>query len=117
MRLARFSQKAKAVISKNPDHFTTHLLFNRFLGRAWKTEDELVQALQNVINGSNNNGAVNRKVSSNEVSLLAQIATRRAGITCKGSGTIHSGKIVFSWRNQGELAKLNALFNENVNSE
>ena len=56
LRLARFSQKAKAVISKNPDHFTTHLLFNRFLGRAWKTEDELVQALQNVINGSNNNG-------------------------------------------------------------
>ena len=117
LRLARFSQKAKAVISKNPDHFTTHLLFNRFLGRAWKTEDELVQALQNVINGSNNNGAVNRKVSSNEVSLLAQIATRRAGITCKSSGTVHSGKIVFSWRNQEELAKLNALFNENVNSE
>lgn len=116
LRLARFPQKAKGIISKNPDHFTTRLLFNRFLGRAWKDEQELVQALQNVIKG-NKNKSETKKVSSSEVIQLAQIASRLAGISCKGSGTVQAGKIVFTWRNQEELDKLNALFGENILSE
>ena len=112
LRLARFPPKAKAVISNNPDQFTTHLLFNRFLGKAWKTEDELVQALQKAVH-SRNDGTVNRQAISSDARLLAQSATRRVGVSCKSSGTIHSGKLVLIWRNQEELARLNALFNGN----
>jgi ParB family chromosome partitioning protein len=110
LRLARFPEKAKAVIRGSPDHFTTHLLFNRFLGRAWEREAELVQALRQVIEGRSNNGAAPRKAVSEEASKLEQSATRHVGVACKASGTAESGKLVFTWQSREELDKLSELF-------
>jgi ParB family chromosome partitioning protein len=110
LRLARFPEKAKAVIRGSPDHFTTHLLFNRFLGRAWESEAELAQALKQVIEGRSNNGAAPRKVVSEEASKLEQSATRHVGVACKASGTAESGKLVFTWQSREELDKLSELF-------
>jgi len=109
LRLARFPQKAKAVIRSNPDHFTTHLLFNRFLGKAWKSETELVQALRQVVEGRSENGT-SRKAVSKEAVKLEQSAARYAGVSCKASGSAESGRLVFTWRNREELDKLNELF-------
>jgi ParB/RepB/Spo0J family partition protein len=113
LRLARLPQKARDVIRNNPDHFTTHLLFNRFLGRAWKNEAELVRALSQVVEGRNGGGAEVRKAASREASRLAQSAERYAGLTCKASGTAESGKLVFTWRSREELDKLSKLFSKN----
>jgi ParB family chromosome partitioning protein len=112
LRLARFPEKAKAVIRGSPDHFTTHLLFNRFLGRAWEREAELVQALRQVIEGRSNNGATPRKAVSEEASQLEQSAARYVGMACKASGTAESGKLVFTWQNREELDKLSKLFQQ-----
>lgn len=114
LRLARFPQSARDVIRNNPDHFTTHLLFNRFLGRAWENEDELVLALYEVITGrkAREAGVRQRAEVSMEASLLAQSAQRIAGITCKATGTAESGKLVLTWRNREELEKLNQIFNQ-----
>ena len=110
LRLARFPEKAKAVIRSSPDHFTTRLLFNRFLGKKWDSEAELVQALRQVIEGRRDNGATTRKVVSEEASQLEQFVTRYVGVTCKASGTAESGRLVFTWKNKEELDKLSKLF-------
>jgi ParB/RepB/Spo0J family partition protein len=112
LRLARFPEKAKAVIRGSPDHFTTHLLFNRFLGKAWKSEAELEQALRQVIEGRSNNGAASRKVVSQEASNLEQFAARHVGVACKASGTAESGRLVFTWQSREELDKLSKLFQQ-----
>lgn len=109
LRLARFPAKAKAVIRSSPDHFTTHLLFNRFLGKKWENESELVQALRQVIEGRRDNGAPTRKVVSEEASRLEQFVTRQVGLACKASGTAESGRLVFTWKSREELDKLNKL--------
>lgn len=109
LRLARFPEKAKAVIRSNPDHFTTRLLFNRFLGKKWENEAELVQALRHVIEGWRDNGAPARKVVSEEASRLEQLVTRQVGLACKASGTAESGRLVFTWKSREELDKLNKL--------
>jgi ParB/RepB/Spo0J family partition protein len=110
LRLARFPEKAKAVIRSSPDHFTTRLLFNRFLGKKWDSEAELVQALRQVIEGRRDNGATTRKVVSEEASQLEQFVTRQVGVTCKASGTPESGRLVFTWKSKEELDILNKLF-------
>ena len=112
LRLARFPEKAKAVIRNSPDHFTTHLLFNRFLGKAWKSDGELVQALGQVIEGHKNNGAAHHKVVSREASKLEQSAALHAGVACKASGNAESGKLVFTWRSREDLEKLIKLFQQ-----
>lgn len=112
LRLARFPEKAKAVIRSSPDRFTTHLLFNRFLGKAWKSDGELVQALRQVIEGNKNNGAAHHKVVSREASKLEQSATLHVGVACKASGNAESGKLVFTWRSREELDKLIKLFQQ-----
>lgn len=112
LRLARFPEKAKAVIRSSPDHFTTHLLFNRFLGKAWKSDGELVQALRQVIEGNKNNGAAHHKVVSGEASKLEQSAALHVGVACKASGNAESGKLVFTWRSREDLEKLIKLFQQ-----
>jgi ParB/RepB/Spo0J family partition protein len=110
LRLARFPEKAKAVIRSSPGHFTTHLLFNRFLGKKWASETELVLALRQVIQGGRDNGAASRKVVSEEASRLEQSATRQVGVNCKATGTAESGRLVITWKNREELDKLSQLF-------
>lgn len=110
LRLARFPEKAKAVIRRSPDHFTTRLLFNRFLGKKWESEAELVKALWQVIEGRRDNGAPPRKLVSEEANRLEQFAANRAGVTCKVSGTAEAGKLVLTWKNREELDKLSKLF-------
>lgn len=110
LRLARFPEKAKAVIRSNPDHFTTRLLFNRFLGKKWESEAALVRALRQVIEGPRDNGATPRKLVSEEASRLEQFVTRHVGVTCRASGTAESGRLVFTWKNKEELDILNKLF-------
>lgn len=110
LRLARFPEKAKAVIRNSPDYFTTHLLFNRFLGKAWKNEAELVRALRQVVEGRSNNGATPRKAVSQEASKLEQSAARYSGVACKATGTAEAGRLVFTWRSKEELEKLSKLF-------
>jgi ParB family transcriptional regulator, chromosome partitioning protein len=113
LRLARFPAKAKAVIRSSPDHFTTRLLFNRFLGKKWESEAELAQALQQVIEGRRDNGDAPRKVISEEASRLEQFAAHQVGVACKAIGTAESGRLVITWKSREELDKLNELFQRN----
>lgn len=110
LRLARFPQKAKAVIRNSPDRFSTHLLFNRFLGKAWKNESDLVQALQTVVEGQAKRNGRPPKTVSREAARLEQSAARHTGVACKAGGTSESGRLVLTWKSKEELQKLNELF-------
>lgn len=112
LRLARFPQNAKGVIRENPSHFSAHLLFNRFLGRAWKSETDLVQALRQVVEGQSKKSVASgpRKVASREAAKLEQSAARFAGVDCKANGTAESGKLILTWKSREELEKLHQLF-------
>ena len=110
LRLARFPQKAKDVIRQNPEPFTAHLLFNRFLGRAWPKETELLQALRLVAEGRSVKTATPRKAVPQEVNQLAERAKRTAGVGCKASGSAENGKLTLTWKSREELDKLRKLF-------
>lgn len=110
LRLARFPTEAKAVIRAAPEHFTAHLLFNRFLGRAWPSEAALVEALRAVSNGKNRTAAPARLQVAPEVKRLADSVCRRAGVMCRASGAPEGGKLILSWRSREELEKLHRIF-------
>src|SRR5262249_9114518 len=112
LRLARFPEKAKAIIRGSPDHFTTHLLFNRFLGEGGESEADRAQALRQVSEGRSDSGASSRRVVSAEASNLEQSAARHVGVACKASGNVESGKLVFTWKSREELDKLSKLFQQ-----
>jgi ParB/RepB/Spo0J family partition protein len=117
LRLARYPEKAKAVIRSRPDCFTTRLLFNRFLGKKWESEEELIQALRQVIEGRRDDGAAPRKIISEEASRLERFVTRQVGVSCKASGTAESGRLVFTWKSKEDLDKLTRLFVERQQAE
>lgn len=110
LRLARFPQKAKDVIRQNPEPFTAHLLFNRFLGRAWPIETELVQALRLVAEGRSVKTSAPRNAVPQEVNQLAERAKLTAGVVCKASGSAENGKLTLTWKSREELDKLRKLF-------
>ena len=110
LRLARFPPKAKDVIRQNPEPFTAHLLFNRFLGRAWPEERELVQALRLIAEGRSAKTATPAKSVPPEVKQLAERAKRTVGVSSKASGSAESGKLTLTWKSKEELDKLRKLF-------
>src|SRR5262249_12495960 len=51
LRLARSPKRAKALIRAHGEPFTAYLLFNKFVAKKWKNDDELFRALKETVNG------------------------------------------------------------------
>jgi ParB family transcriptional regulator, chromosome partitioning protein len=109
LRLARYPQTAKELIRSNRDVFTTNLLFNKFIAKNWKGDEELMRALREAINGKKPQVAKPAKPSSGFQRLLKSI-DRHEGLVCQGKGTDESGKITLRYKDNAALEKLIAVF-------
>jgi ParB family transcriptional regulator, chromosome partitioning protein len=109
LRLARYPQMAKELIRSNRDVFTTNLLFNKFIAKNWKGDEELMRALREAINGKKPQTSKAAKPSTGFQRLLKAIS-RHEGIAVQGKGTEESGKITLRYKDHPTLERLIAIF-------
>ena len=112
LRLAKYPEKAKLLIRAHRESFTTFLLFNKFVAKSWKSEDVLMQALQQVVAGKE--AARNKKElrPTREALRLVQSINRYNGLSCKVKGTPESGRMVITYQNRAAFEKVIALFEQ-----
>ncbi|HKX27359.1 MAG TPA: ParB/RepB/Spo0J family partition protein [Blastocatellia bacterium] len=116
LRLARYPQRAKDLIRANRELFTTNLLFNKFIAKNWKSEEELLQAVREVIGNRPKLQpaapvTTPTDLSTNLTRLIA-LVNRYNGLGCKAKGTDESGKIVITYKSKSALEKILSLFEE-----
>lgn len=113
LRLARYPKQAKALIREHKEAFTAYLLFNKFIARTWKSEEELMEKLKAVIEEKKAPQQKTRETLAPEADRLIQAFQGYEGLKCKVTGNNEKGKIVIDYQNQAALEKIIALF-ENV---
>lgn len=109
LRLARYPEKAKSVIRAHQDVFTTYLLFNKFIAKTWKSEEELLQRLEDAVKGK----GITKKSAAPPppaVNRLVRAVQSFNGLKCKVTGNYETGKIVIDYKNQAALDRIIALF-------
>ncbi len=111
LRLARYPQKAKDLIRANREVFTTNLLFNKFIAKNWKSEDDLLQALWEAVNGRKPNPQPPARMTAN-LNRLVKSVNRYNGLNCKVEGDDEAGKISITYKSQAALEKIISLFDE-----
>jgi ParB/RepB/Spo0J family partition protein len=111
LRLARYPQKAKDLIRANPEVFTTNLLFNKFIARNWKSDDELLEALKEAVNGRKPNPSPPAKLTASQNRLVKSVK-RYNGLDCKVMGGDEAGKVTITYKSKTALEKIISLFDE-----
>jgi ParB family chromosome partitioning protein len=111
LRLARYPQKAKDLIRANRGVFTTNLLFNKFVAKTWKSDDELLQALKEAVNGKRAQPQPSAKMTTTQNRLVKSVS-RYNGLDCQVSGSDESGRITISYKSKAALEKIISLFDE-----
>ncbi len=109
LRLARYPQKAKDLIRANREVFTTNLLFNKFVAKNWKSDDELLRALKEAVNGRKPQPQPPAKMTTNQNRLVKSVS-RYNGLDCKVSGSDEAGRITIAYKSKAALEKIIALF-------
>ena len=112
IRLSKYPERAKALIRENQRIFTTYLLFNKFIAKTWKSEDDLVRALNQVVEGNQKIKASPPKPLTKEGQRLLKSINRYNGLSSKVSGDNNAGKIIISYKNQTAFEKLISLFEQ-----
>jgi len=111
LRLARYPQKAKDLIRANREVFTTNLLFNKFVAKNWKSEDELTQALREAVDGKKPKPQAPAKMTAN-LNRLVKSVNRYNGLNCQVNGSDETGKITITYKSNDALEKIISLFDE-----
>lgn len=111
LRLARYPQKAKDLIRANMGVFTTHLLFNKFVAKSWKSDSELLQALREMINGRKPQPKQQPKMTANQNRLVTFVG-RYNEMGCRVSGNDETGQITITYKSKAALEKIISLFEE-----
>jgi ParB/RepB/Spo0J family partition protein len=109
LRLARYPQKAKDLIRTHGAIFTTHLLFNKFVAKSWKNDNELLQALRETINGRKPQPPP--KITVNQNRLVTSVS-RHSEMGCRVSGNDETGKVTITYKSKAALEKIISLFEE-----
>jgi ParB family chromosome partitioning protein len=108
LRLARFPETAKAIIRANRDRFTSFVLFQRFVAKRWKDDDELLEALQGYLDTPL--PVKKQSQADEEMGRLAEAVKQNSGLPCKIKGTRQSGELRVKFSNEAEFDFLWNLF-------
>jgi len=111
LRLARYPQKAKDLIRAHRETFTAYLLFNTFVAKKWKSDDELFRALKERVNGRKAEPKPQSPVTPT-LNRLIKSVSRYNGLECKVKGTEAAGRIIIIYKGQPALEKIIDLFEE-----
>lgn len=109
LRLARYPEKAKALIREHKDIFTAYLLFNKFVAKTWKSEEELMERLK-AVEGKRTEQPKSKEAFAPEAHRIIQALQSFDGLKCKVTGNNETGKIVIDYRNRAALERIIALF-------
>lgn len=112
LRLAKYPETAKMFIRAHREAFTTYLLFNKFVAKSWKSEDALIQALQQVVAGKEASRKKKEPTPTREALRLAQSISRYNGLSCNVKGTQESGRVVITYQNRAAFEKVVSLFEQ-----
>lgn len=110
LRLARYPEQAKALIREHKEAFTAYLLFNKFIARTWKSEEELMEKLRAVIKEKKAPKQKPKEALAPEAGRLLRALQSYEGLKCKVTGNNEAGKIVIDYQNRAALEKIIALF-------
>lgn len=113
LRLARYPEQAKALIREHKEAFTAYLLFNKFIAKTWKSEEELMEKLKAVVDEKKASPQKPKDTLAPEASRLIRALQSYEGLKCKVTGNNETGKIVIDYKNRAALEKIVALF-ENI---
>lgn len=109
LRLARYPESAKAFIRENRDVFSAYVLFNKLVARTWKSEDELIEKMKEMVEGKRKL-LKPKDVGTVETNRLVRAVHSFNGLKCKVMGGNEAGKIVIDYKNRVALEKMIALF-------
>lgn len=112
LRLAKYPEKAKALIRVHREFFTTYLLFNKFVAKSWKSEQTLIQALQEVVTGKAARREKKEPKPTREALRLVQSINRYNGLSCQVKGTQEAGRVVITYQNRAAFEKVLTLFEQ-----
>lgn len=110
LRLARYPEKAKAFIREHKEAFTAYMLFNKFIARTWKNEEELMDKLKAVIEERKAPQQKPKEALAPEAGRLIRALQSYEGLKCKVTGNNETGKIVIDYQNRAALEKIINLF-------
>jgi len=112
LRLSKYPEKAKKLIRDHHELFTTYLLFNKFIAKTWKSEDELIRALSQVVKGKEKGSRPPLPSASLEVQRLLRSISQYHGLSGKINGTNEKGRITISYKNRAAFEKIVSLFEQ-----
>jgi len=110
VRLARYPESAKSYIREHKEVFTAYVLFNKFIAKSWKSENELLTKLAELVEGKKNKGEHRSNVTSEEQNRLIKAIHNINGLKCKVAGRDDEGKITITYSNSVALIKLISMF-------
>lgn len=112
LRLSKYPERAKKIIREHQEMFSTFLLFNNFVAKTWKSEDDLIRALKQVVESKSKKKNLPRALLTKEGKRLIQLINRYNGLSSKVTGDNKVGKVVISYKNQVAFEKIIALFEQ-----
>ena len=113
--IASWPEDVKQSMRKYPDVFTTRTIFNQFVSRGFKSEDDLREAVQSKMSKALEPGAVKLKQSSkqrSEVRATVSSLSEKLKLPVDIKGNDQQGKITISYQNREELEMIIKIIRE-----
>jgi len=113
--IAAWPEDVKQTMRKYPDVFTTRTIFNQFVGRTFRDEDELRGAVESRVSkalepGANGLKRSNKQKAEIQTAVSSLSEKLKLPVTIKGDD--NEGKITISYRDREELEKIIRIIQE-----
>lgn len=115
--IASWPEDVKQAMRKYPDVFTTRVIFNQFVSRSFKSENDLREAVHSKMSKALEPGAEKLKGSGRQrtnVKAAVSSLTEKLRLPVNIKGTDHQGKIMISYQNQEELERIVRIIREST---
>jgi ParB family transcriptional regulator, chromosome partitioning protein len=113
--IAAWPEDVKQTMRKYPDVFTTRTIFNQFVGRTFRDEDELRAAVESRVSkalepGANGLKRSNKQKAEIQTAVSSLSEKLKLPVTIKGDD--NEGKITISYRDREELERVIRIIQE-----
>jgi len=113
--IAAWPEDVKQTMRKYPDVFTTRTIFNQFVGRTFRDEDELREAVESRVSKSIEPGAnglkrPNKQKAEIQTAVSSLSEKLKLPVTIKGDD--NEGRITISYRDREELERVIRIIQE-----
>lgn len=113
--IASWPDDVKQSMRKYPDVFTTRTIFNQFVSRSFKSENDLREAVQSKMSKALEPGAEKLKQSGkqrSDVKATVSSLSEKLRLPVNIKGNDHQGKLTISYQNREELERIIQIIRE-----